>query len=610
MQLSSALSLPRHGWTIDTWRTAMSSGELSIEGYLTWLASFPEDDPAWIFRPALEDVREQLLRIRRTGSGRDLALFGVPIAVKDNIDIKGWPTTAACPAFSYVAECDAHVVQLLREAGAIFVGKTNLDQFATGLVGTRSPYGAVPNTFNNEYISGGSSSGSASVVARGFVPVSLGTDTAGSGRVPAAFNQIVGLKPSRGLLSTRGLVPACKTLDCVSIFALTVPDAALIAQVTGEYDAHDPYARRVHKRLTKNRRKLGVLVGAEFFGDRLAKTAYEETCALCERLGYQLLPVDFAPFTELADLLYASAWVAERSLVAKKILAGPKEWMDPTVRTILNQGPLFTAEQAFLAEYRRVELARSIAQALADVDALMVPTTPTIYRTSEVLADPLGTNARLGSYTNFTNLADLCGLAIPSVPRRDGLPAGITLLTGAFGDALLVEIARDLQMHIGLNLGATGRACSSLSEAERHIDGSKISASGPRRSAWVDVAVVGAHLSGMALHFQLQERGAELVFSGFTAPCYRLFALPGTQPEKPGLVRAPSGRKIALEVFRLSTEAFGSFVQIIPPPLGIGNVELEDGSWVKGFICESYGLTGATEITEFGGFRAYLNSKS
>lgn len=591
------------------WRTAVRSGALSIEAYLKWLGCFPEQDPAWIFRPTAEDVHKQLVRIYSSDNARDLALFGVPIAVKDNIDVEGWPTTAACPQLSYMAERDAHVVFLLRQAGAIFVGKTNLDQFATGLVGTRSPYGAVPNTFNHEYISGGSSSGSASVVARGLVPASLGTDTAGSGRVPAAFNQIVGLKPTRGLLSTRGLVPACKTLDCVSIFALTVPDAALLAQITSEYDERDPYARRAQKKATTHTLKLGVVSGAEFFGDRLAQAAYEETCALCERQGYQLLPVDFSPFTELAQLLYASAWVAERSLVANKMLSGPEPWMDPVVRSILKQGPLFSAEQAFSAEYRRAELARVVAQCLETVDALMVPTTPTIYRTNEVEADPLGTNARLGTYTNFTNLADLCGLAIPSLPRIDGLPAGITLLTGAFGDAQLVELARVLQMQIGVSLGATGRGCSSLSEAERGIDVNAAVASQDNEPAGVDVAVVGAHMSGMALNFQLEERGAQLLFSGHTAHCYRLFALPGTEPEKPGLLRDNRGCKIAVEVFRLTREAFGSFVQLIPAPLGIGNVELDDGTWVKGFICESYGLEGATEITEFGGFRSYLSSK-
>ncbi len=601
------------GWTIGRWRSAVSSGELDEGAYLNWWEETSGEDPAWIYRASTSEVAEQLEGLSMHPAPERLPLLGVPVAVKDNIDVRGFPTTAGCPRYEYLAESDAAVVDLLRQAGAIFVGKTNLDQFATGLVGTRSPYGAVPNPFDTDYISGGSSSGSGSVVGRGIVPLALGTDTAGSGRVPAAFHAICGLKPTRGWFSTRGVVPACRTLDCVSIFTLTVDEADFVSSILGKYDPNDPFSRPAPLfdeqvgRAGLNDLRLGVVERPEFFGDDLARRAYEETKEVLGEAGVSFITLDFLPFRELAELLYSSAWVAERSLVAKDILAGPAEWMDPTVRAILEGASKITAEESFSAEYRRADLARQIHTQLDRVDALLVPTTPTIYRTADVLADPLGTNARLGTYTNFTNLADLCALALPGRFRSDGLPSGITLLARAFCDATLSRMGQAIQGLIGGPLGATGRQFSELGPYDRVSTSLPL---GQPTENEVDLAVVGAHLSGMALNGQLVSRGARLVRAALTANGYRLYALPGTNPEKPGLVRDAKGRGIALEVWRMSLVAFGSFVKDVPPPLGIGNVELEDGTWVKGFICEPYGLDGALEITEFGGFLPYLRSKS
>ncbi len=510
---------PRPGWTVENWRRAVASGDLSQGLYLAWwnAGSDPEgasSDPAWIYRAEASSVATQLESLLRRQGAKELPLCGVPVAVKDNIDVEGWPTTAACPQFSYVAKSDATVVRILRDAGAIIVGKTNLDQFATGLVGTRSPYGKVPNTFDSAYISGGSSSGSASLVARGLVPIALGTDTAGSGRVPAAFNQIVGWKPTKGTFSTRGLVPACRTLDCVSIFALTVGDAKAVAALLSEHDPDDPYSREQVKASETSpfesfsQVRLGVPSSLEFFGDDLAKAAFEQTLELCGRQGAALVPLDFTPFSQLARLLYESAWVAERSLVAKNVLEGPPEWMDSTVRKILEAGPSLSAEEAFSAEYRRADLARQINSSLAEVDALIVPTTPTIYRTSEVDADPLGTNSRLGTYTNFTSLADLCGLAVPGTFRSDGLPSGITLLAPAWGEPRLAQLGAFIQAAMGGPLGATGRLFSELDESDHLKDDST---DDPRGEPLIELAVVGAHLSGMALNHQLTSRGGRLV---------------------------------------------------------------------------------------------------
>lgn len=599
------ITSPEPGWTLRDWRAAYAQGRLTPDTLIGWVGSLDVSDPAWIHVATASDIDAQLqaLKVRLDRAQGDLTrlpLYGVPFAAKDNIDAKGWATTAACPAFARVATEDATVVALLREAGAILVGKTNMDQFATGLVGTRSPYGAVPSSFNPAFIGGGSSSGSAAVVARGWVPFALGTDTAGSGRVPAAFQNIVGWKPTRGRFSTRGIVPACKTLDCASVFGLCVDDVATVAALLDQFDAGDPYSRRrpfAPVPSLSTTPKLAVPQAPEFFGDDYAKEAFELTLNELSALGVSLVPVDFTPFQELARLLYTSPWVVERYLTARLLLNTAPDVMDPVVREIIGAARGFTAQEAFSAEYQRAELARQIETTLSTVDALVVPTTPTTYRLAEVAEDPFGTNSRLGTYTNFTNLADLSGLALPGVFRRDGLPAGVTLLGLAHREPVLAELARQLETRLDLPLGATRRPRSAAPLSAPVV-----------ALGHVPVAVVGAHLRGMALNRQLTSRGAVFLEETSTSPHYKLFLLPRTVPKKPGLLRTTSGAKIAVEVWSVPLETFGAFVAEVPAPLGIGQLELADGRWVSGFICEPWALEGAEEITQYGGFRAYLKS--
>jgi allophanate hydrolase len=602
MPLSSSSRL---GWTLADWRAAYRSGELRPNDvYETPLA---DGDTAWIARIDAARLRIQLDRLKHRldavgGDISRLPLYGIPFAAKDNIDAAGWSTTAACPAFSYTADEDATTVRRLREAGAILIGKTNLDQFATGLVGTRSPYGVVSNAFRREYISGGSSSGSASAVARGLVPFSLGTDTAGSGRVPAAFNNIVGLKPTRGWLSTSGVVPACRTLDCVSVFALTVADAEEIATIAGGYDASDPYSRTFPAISAKTiPLRLAVPDTLEFFGDAQAAKAFATAVEAWRSLGAEITPIDFSPFAQLAALLYEGPWVAERYAVVESTLERDPEALQPVLRSILATATGFNAVDTFKYEYLRAALARRVNHALEGFTALLVPTTPTIYTIAEVMDDPVRLNSRLGTYTNFTNLADLSALALPAGFRDDGLPAGITLIAPAWHDRTLAELGKRWQKQMSLPLGATDRTLSDVAKETK--------ASAP--ASTVRLAVVGAHLTGMPLNHQLKSRDAVFVERCRTASTYQLYALANTTPPKPGLVKtATGGAPIEVELWDVPIEHFGAFVAEIPAPLGIGSVELEDGRIVKGFICEPIGLQGARDITSFGGWRAYLASLS
>ncbi|WP_060451408.1 allophanate hydrolase [Serratia marcescens] len=565
------------------------------------VADLDSDDNAWLYlaTPAQRERQYRQLAQRLEAVAGDLSrlpLFGVPFAIKDNIDVGGWPTSAACPAFTYQAAADATVVANLRAAGAISLGKTNLDQFATGLVGTRSPYGAVVNSFDSRYVSGGSSSGSASVVARGLVPFALGTDTAGSGRVPAGFNNIVGLKPTKGRLSNRGVVPACRLNDTVSVFALTVADAAQVAELASGFDEADPYSRPDPHTAPADipaAPRFAVPAQLEFFGDVQAERAFHRALAQLQAGGATLEPLDFAPFRTLAEQLYYGPWVAERTVAIEQVLEASPQAIDPVVRGIVGNGLGYSACDAYKAEYLRAELARQIAQRLAPFDALVVPTAPTIRTLAEMAQEPVLFNSQFGTYTNFTNLADLSALALPGPLREDGLPAGITLIAPAWHDRALAAFGLRWQRQSALPLGATGRALPPQP------------APAPS-SGHVRLAVVGAHLSGMPLNVQLTQRDAVRVEQTVTAPCYRLYALADTEPPKPGLARVAQGAAIRLELWDIPLARFGEFVAEIPAPLGIGTLLLADGRRVKGFICEAWALEGATDITEFGGWRDYL----
>ena len=589
------------GWTQSEWQQAYRTENLQPEALAELLAELSSDDPAWISLATPAQLQTQLdyLAERLAAAEGDLSrlpLYGVPFAIKDNIDAAGWPTTAACPEFAYTAKADATVVARLRAAGAILIGKTNLDQFATGLVGTRSPYGAVPNSFDPAYVSGGSSSGSASTVARGLVVFSLGTDTAGSGRVPAGFNNIVGLKPTKGWLSNTGLVPACRTLDCISIFALTVADAQAVASIAGGYDASDAYSRKnpVSAKVGMPAKpRLAVPTAPEFFGDAGNQQVFEQALGKLRELGAELVEIDFTPFQQLAEQLYYGSWVAERTVALEGV---EPAHINPVVRGIVDNGNKYSACDAYKAEYTRAELSRAINDALAGFDALVVPTSPTIRTLAEMEAEPVLFNSQFGTYTNFTNLADLAALALPAGFRDDGLPAGITLIAPAWHDQALAAFGQRWQQALALPLGATQRALP----AQPSIG---------QAPGSVRVAVVGAHLTGMPLNFQLVTRDAVLVEQTTSSADYRLYALPGTVPPKPGLARvAEDGAEIIVELWDVPQARFGEFVAEIPPPLGIGNLQLADGRWVKGFICEPYALAGARDITSFGGWRAFITS--
>ena len=560
------------------------------------------DDNVWIHlakREAL-DARAEVLE-RRGAEG--LPLYGIPFAVKDNIDVAGQPTTAACPEFAYTPRESAPVVQALLDAGAIAIGKTNLDQFATGLVGTRSPYGACANTFDAKYVSGGSSSGSAVAVAAGLVSFALGTDTAGSGRVPAAFNNIVGLKPTKGLLSTRGVVPACRSLDCVSIFGLTAEDSRAVLAVTRGFDARDPFSRRARARALASIADCRIGVPRrdqlEFFGNRDAERLFGAAVKELERLGARRVEIDFAPFLETARLLYGGPWVAERYLAIREFFDRHAEAVFPVTREIIGGAAKYTASDGFAAQYRLEELRRRAEPVWDEIDVLVTPTAGTIYTIEEVNADPIRLNTNLGYYTNFMNLLDLAAIAVPAGFQKDGLPFGITLAAPAFTDEALCALGGAVHRRLVERMGATAATMPKESVGEP----------GPQ-PGFVKLAVAGAHMSGLPLNHQLTERGGRLVSTCRTAARYRFFALGGFSPPRPGMVRAESGgHAIEVEVWALPTESVGSFIDGIPPPLGIGTVELETGELVRGFLCEAYAVAGAGDVSRLGGWRAYVKSR-
>jgi len=596
------------GWTLTQWRqywlqTPVEAANSLREQQTALLA---ERAAEWIHLADLSELDRQIDEL--LDGDRDKPLFGVPFAVKDNIDVARMPTTAACPAYAYVPENDAFVVAELKRAGAICIGKTNLDQFATGLNGTRTPYAIPSSSFDAQHISGGSSSGSAVAVGKGVVAFSLGTDTAGSGRVPAGFNNIVGLKPTKGWLSTTAVIPACRTLDCVSIFALTVADAEAVLSVAGYYDATDPYARPAPEHPIVSAPptpKLATFKHLDWYGDAQQQAAFERWREAMAQTGIELTEIDPAPFFSLADLLYGGPWVAERLAAVEEFFASHADDMDPTVRKIVAGGVDYTALETFKAEYQRADLARCLNLILADFDALVVPTSPHFPSLEDLRAEPILRNTELGRYTNFVNLADLSALAIPATMREDGLPMGITLIAPAWHDRKLARMAQGLMNQAeraGITPETLGATTSSWQQPALDLPETA-------RSDEFEITVVGAHLTGMPLNHQLTERGGRLLQQTHTAECYRLFAIAGTTPPKPGLVHDPAGRAIVVETWALPREALADFLAEIPAPLGLGKVTLADGREVTGFICEPRALSGARDISGYGGWRAYMTEQ-
>ena len=596
--------------TISDFQDRLRNGIVNVSDLIEIvLARIAAQSPAEVFihradpqkvRQRARELQDRLLS--EPGLLARMPLFGVPFVVKDNIDVLGVETTCACPAFAYTPRRSATVVERLESAGAIFIGKTNLDQFATGLVGTRSPYGEVANPFDSRYVSGGSSSGSAVAVALGLVPFALGTDTAGSGRVPAAFCNLVGIKPTPGLVSTNGVFPACRSLDCISAFTHTVVDAWSVLSVLAGIDPDDTYSRAITALPPLIRKvRIGVPTPLEFLEDAAAACAFE--CALAplrhdKRIEFVDIP--FAPFTDIAKLLYEGPWIAERRIALGAFYDDHRNEIDPAVRETIGRANGKSAVDAFEAMYA-LESGKRMAERVFDaIDILLVPSTPTIHRRATVAANPLARNSELGFYTNFVNLLGMCALALPGPFRNDGLPAGITLIAPGGADHRLAEFARRIEpmLHTRLGLGVVPplRKSSRLPPL-------------PSNAPTVEVAVVGAHLTEMPLNWQLTERQARLVTATRTSSDYRLYALPSIDPPKPGLVRvAHHGSTVELEVWEMPLEHYGSFVASIPAPLGIGMLTLHDGSQVQGFLCESVAVEGAQDITEYGGWRAYCSN--
>lgn len=545
----------------------------------------------WIARVPAADVLAAAAEVdRRIAAGEDLPLAGVPFAAKDNLDVAGMVTTAACPSAGYVAERSARVVELLVEAGAVLIGKTNLDQFATGLVGTRSPYGACGCVFDKSFVSGGSSSGSAVAVAAGIVAFALGTDTAGSGRVPAAFNGLVGLKPTKGRWSTRGLLPACRSLDCVSVFAHSLEDARAVDAVLTSFDEEEIYSREAGAFAAPEKPRIGIprKEDLHFLGDEDSAAFYAEAARHAATLG-EVVEVDISQLLDCAQLLYSGPWVAERTAALKDLLETNPKAIHPVVRGIVQSGLSKSAVDAFEGQYA-LKLYERAAQAIwRTVDLLLLPTTPTIYTKEQLLADPVALNSNLGLYTNFVNLLDMSALAIPAGFRANGTGFGVTLMGPAWADGFLLDFASAFQEN------QTMSATPPLDETPHKAD--------------IQLAVVGAHLHGMPLHFQLEERNARLVRKAKTAPAYRLYAME-TTPPKPALIHVgeADGSALELEIYEMDYASFGSFVEEVPAPLAIGTVTLDDGSEVKGFVAEPRAMEGSKDVTSFGGWRAYIAS--
>ncbi|HEX8055181.1 MAG TPA: allophanate hydrolase [Novosphingobium sp.] len=538
-----------------------------------WISRFPD-------AAILAAARAIDGRIR---AGQPQPLAGVPFAVKDNIDVAGLPTTAACPDFAFHPERNAVVVQKLLDAGAVCIGKTNLDQFATGLNGTRSPHGAPACVFNLNYVSGGSSSGSGVAVGAGLVPFALGTDTAGSGRIPAAFNGLVGLKPSKGRWSTTGLLPACRSLDVITVLAADAQDCALVDGVVAGFDAEDVYSRSLRDMRLAQRLGVPRAKNMPWFGDLQAERLFAQAVERAGDLGYSIREIDIAPLLEAAKLLYDGPWVAERTAAIEDFLREKPGSIDPTVREIVSAGIGKSAVEAFRGQYKLAEYARVAEAMWQQIDALLVPTSPTIYRLREMKANPIALNSHFGTYTNFVNLLDMSAIAVPAGFRLNGTGFGVSFFAPAGADRALLEMA-----------ASWGNPYTAPElDLETRMDR-------------IRLAVVGAHLKDMPLHWQLTSRDAVFIEATETAPSYKLYAMADSVPPKPALIHDAGGAAIKVEVYELDAAAFGSFVAEVPPPLAIGTVTLTDGSQVKGFVAEPRAIVGAEDITALGGWRAYI----
>ncbi|WP_258546913.1 allophanate hydrolase [Psychromonas sp. B3M02] len=604
--------MQQQNMNIEVLKAAYRSGELDVKTFLKAKLAQAKSDSSHVWISTISEQQlDQMLTDLESKSIDELPLYGVPFAAKDNIDFAMLPTTAGCEAYSFQPTESSSVVKLLIDAGAIPLGKTNLDQFATGLVGVRSPWGAVNNSFDPEYVSGGSSSGSAVAVATGQVSFSLGTDTAGSGRVPAALNNIVGMKATKGLISCTGVVPACKSLDCVTIFANSTSEVNLVLDIAAELDTDDCYSRdnlltNSAAHYDTNKSLSGLKVGLpeasqlSFFGDHDAQALFENSVERLKAAGAEIITINFQPFLDAARLLYEGPWVAERYAAIEAFFKADPTQCLPVIQTIVGGATAHSAVDTFKAMYRLQAFKVQCDAILAELDCVLTPTAGTAYRIKEVEADPIQLNSNLGYYTNFMNLLDYAAIALPAGFLSSGLPFGITLFGPAFSDRLLLSVGAQWQSSTDFTLGASQhKLIKQVTTTSEEV-----------APGLVDIAVCGAHLSGFPLNHQLTERGGYLVKSTKTSADYRFYALAGGPPFRPGLIRvAEQGAAIDIEVWRLPENTLGSFLVGIPEPLGLGKVELDDGSWVTSFICEGYAIESAKDITEFGGWRAYMEVK-
>ncbi|BBN59061.1 allophanate hydrolase [Hydrogenovibrio marinus] len=587
---------------ISSLRQAYADGELSPRELMTLLvekAESYEDHNIFIHLLSDEELEPYLTRLEACDPSSH-PLWGIPFVIKDNIDLAGVPTTAACPEYAYVPEASATVAQLLVDAGAIPLGKANMDQFATGLVGTRSPYGVCHNAFDFNMISGGSSSGSAVSVALNLCSFSLGTDTAGSGRVPAAFNNLIGLKPSKGLLSTKGVVPAVRSQDVVSVFALNSQDAYEVFEVAAQADAEDEFSRKEMDLMPPAwgaRPVLGIPSSEtiSFAGDEQAEKHFYDSIAELKKQGYEVKEINFQPWLDTAKLLYEGAWVAERYVAIEAFMEEFENVMDPSVGAIIAGARKLSAADAYKGSYALQKAQALTASLWQDIDCMLTPTTPTIYSIEQMQSDPIKLNSVLGTYTNFMNLLDYAALAMPTGFREDGLPIGLTMFAPAGTDRLLMKLADKLHGHFVPTSGAKETPVTTTHSeffANPHA---------------IPLAVVGAHLTGFPLNGQLIERGAKLLQTTKTAPKYNFYELSERPILKPGLVKnEAAGVSIEVEVWAMPKQHLGSFLALIPSPLGLGKVELINGTQVVGFVCEPYGIEGAKSISLTGGWRNWM----